>query len=279
MGNDLKPKRIRKIKITIQIKQFIKNYVISKKIFSFKKLLLCIKKEYNVIISKSSIYNILKEQNITRKRVQRKIIIKNKEKHQKNITEFKNMIKTIDKTKIISIDESSVDLHMTSYYGWSEKGNKIVFEKRILKNRHTMISEINNKKVIHNVMIKGSANAIIFLNFIKNIISKIDLSDKVYLLMDNARIHHYKKLKEMINENPKVEIIYNVPYMPEFNPIEHVFSLKVQTDSLCEQSKIKNYIRKKENNTIAELKKNIENAIKIITEKDLNNYFKHSLEF
>ena len=42
--------------------------------------------------------------------------------------------------------------------------------------------------------------------------------NKVYL-MDNARIHHNKELKSKVNN-----ILYNIPYSPETNPIEMLFS-------------------------------------------------------
>jgi len=51
---------------------------------------------------------------------------------------------------------------------------------------------------------------------------KYNNNNFVYL-MDNARIHHSRLLKEYKNEKD-LKIIYNVPYNPNTNPIEHVFS-------------------------------------------------------
>ena len=61
-----------------------------------------------------------------------------------------------------------------------------------------------------------------FINFFYKINNILPKNDKYYFLLDNARIHHYKKLKEYIKKT-NIEFIYNVPYMPEFNPIELVF--------------------------------------------------------
>ena len=60
----------RTTKITDSIKKFIIKYVTSKVIFDYKKLICIINKKYNVSISKSSIYGILKNHNITKKNVQ-----------------------------------------------------------------------------------------------------------------------------------------------------------------------------------------------------------------
>ena len=45
-----------------------------------------------------------------------------------------------------------------------------------------------------NKMIKNAANGEIFMEFIKELINKLDTTQNYYFLLDNARIHHYKKL-------------------------------------------------------------------------------------
>ncbi len=45
--------------------------------------------------------------------------------------------------------------------------------------------------------------------------------------MDNARIRHNKILKEyMMNNN--INSIYNIPYSPEYNPIEKIFIINLK---------------------------------------------------
>jgi transposase len=69
---------------------------------------------------------------------------------------------------------------------------------------------------------------LIFIDFIKSIIYKLK-ENKVLFMdlsinnMDNARIHHSKLFKEYIKAI-KNDVIYNVPYCSELNPIELVFS-------------------------------------------------------
>ena len=125
---------------------------------------------------------------------------------------------------IISIDETSIDTHLCNKYGWSKKGTKIeniIKETRI---RYSLILAINCNKIIHKQIVKGSANGEIFLKFIKDLINKMHKGDNKYILLDNAKIHHYGKIKEFINKEPKIKLIYNLPYTPETNPIERVFN-------------------------------------------------------
>ena len=43
------------------------------------------------------------------------------------------------------------------------------------------------------------------------------------LFLDNCRVHHSKKASKFLEDN-KVEAIFNVPYGPEYNPIERVWA-------------------------------------------------------
>ncbi len=77
-------------------------------------------------------------------------------------------------------------------------------------------------KIIHYKIINNNTNREQFLDFIKAINDKI--YSKKYLLLDNARIHHYKKLKDFIIQQNNIDFIYNIPYTPEFNPIKYIFN-------------------------------------------------------
>ncbi len=65
------------------------------------------------------------------------------------------------------------------------------------------------------------------------------------IFLDNCRVHHSKKVDEFLKEN-KIEVIYNVPYGPEYNPIERVWAqfkaeFKKQKMSLILEGKAPNY--------------------------------------
>jgi len=88
-------------------------------------LIVLLKKKFDIIAKKTSIYNIIKKFNITYKRVKTNFILGKKRNHIKKITKLRDQLKSIKKSNIISIDETSVDTHINSLYGWSLKGIKI----------------------------------------------------------------------------------------------------------------------------------------------------------
>lgn len=250
-------------KFNEKLNNYIINYVQKRTTFNYRLLILNIRRKFKLKISKSSIYNILKNNNITRKRINIRTIISSKKKLTKEIKEFKIQINKIDHNKIVSIDETSIDTHINAEYGWGIKGTKLTGIKKKVRKRYTIISAISNSKVIHNKIIPKSANGILFIEFINELLPK--LTNERYLLLDNARIHHTKQLKELIN-GTNYKLIYNVPYMPEYNPIELVFS------------KMKKYVKSKTNNEkLVKLKQNIDKGYSLITSSNLSAYYKKCL--
>ena len=258
-NNNLKNKS----KYTPVIKCYIRSYVIARVNFDYKRLIIQIKKKYKITISKSTIYDILNKMNVTRKKFKERII-PNKSKLNKQIQKFKKIIKTIQLDKIVSIDETSINTNSCPSYGWSEKGKKIIKIHKKYRITYTIVSAINTKGIIYNEIIKGSCDSIKFKQFLIKVISK--LKEPMYLLMDNARIHHSKSIKEYISNTPH-QIIYNVPYCPEYNPIEMVFS------------KFKSIILKKDNSSHIKMINNINKSFKKITTSNLINFYNHSLLF
>ena len=48
-----------------------------------------------------------------------------------------------------------------------------------------------------------------------------DSKKKVFLILDNLRVHHAKIVMEWLNEHKKeIELFYLPPYAPEYNPDE-----------------------------------------------------------
>ena len=265
LGKLSEKKRYKKrSKFTSEIKIYIKKYVLSRKIFNYKRLINLIKKKFNTNISKSSLYNVLKNLEITYKRVKRKMIYGAKNKLMERKKEFQKTIKKVNFSDIIYIDETSIDTRMMPIYGWSNKGNKLTHEVNANKKRYTIICAINNKKVIYYEIVKNSVDKIIFRKFIEKLFN-IGINNKK-IVLDNACIHHSKIVKEYVDKSTN-EFIYNAPYTPEYNPIENLFS------------KLKANIRKSLNNNYNKLNKIIKSTFKSITNSELENYYRHSFTF
>lgn len=261
-----KKKYIKKPYFSQKIIKHIVMYVTKHHIFSLIKILNIIKHKFNIHISKSSVYNILNKNNVTYKKFSSRFILTNKKKFLDKKSNFINYVKNIKHTDIISIDECSIDTHICPKYGWNIKGtklNKTIFTGQ--KKRISLICAISNKKIMKYSFISGSATSDDFLSFITELIETHKLKNK-HLLLDNASIHHAKKLKSYILTT-SCKLLYNVPYFPEFNPIEKVFS------------KMKSIIRTKNNSNQLKLKSNVKLSLSKVSSCNFKNFFISSLTF
>ena len=108
--------------------------------------------------------------------------------------------------------------------------------------------------------LKGGVGSNEFNEFInKNIKNKYK---NHYVLLDNASFHRSKIVKENIT-NSKNKYPYSLPYNPQSNPIENLFS------------QIKNYVRQETPQTYTKLNEVITNTIKNnVKTEHTKNYFK-----
>lgn len=243
-----------------QLQSFIQEYITNNPNFNYILLLEILRKTFLIQIKKSSLYNIIKKINFSKKVVKTKKIYGCKYKLNDKKRFLQQIIKNINYNDIISIDEVSFDTNIIHNYAWSKKNIPVFKNIGATYKRLTMICAISNKKIIHYKIVNNSADKNIFLEFLKNI---PNITNK-YLFLDNAKIHHAKIVKEYIETN-NINLLFNVAYSPEFNPIENMFS------------KLKKLVKDcSDNNNLDILKINIQNSLKHITASDLTNFYIHS---
>lgn len=244
------------------IKEYISEKIKNNPTFNSNKFIVELNKKFNINIHRNTLYKWLEKLNITFKRSKIKVV-KDDEKTKQLSKNLASKIHILKEKDIISLDECSFSLGMFNQYGWNDKGKDVIFESKIQKSENlTLLCTVSNKKVIAYQIIEKSVDTHKFIDFFKD---NLDKFKGKHILMDNASFHRSKDFTNYAKEN-KLNIIYNVPYRPEWNPIEGAFS------------KVKKIVR--ENTTFEkdELKKVIEKSLKSLTSNNLKNFFKNSFE-
>jgi len=110
-------------------------------------IFLSIKENFKISISKTSVYNILKKNNLTYKKINP---YTNKQlKYKKTILKRKI---TKAKDNLLSLDEMSIELNDIPPKGWSLKGNKcyVYTKNKALKGkRFSLLMAVSKKKIIN----------------------------------------------------------------------------------------------------------------------------------
>lgn len=112
-----------------------------------------------------------------------------------------------------------------------------------------MLSAISKRGKLRFMLYKDSMNTDKLIDFMTRLIT--DSKKKVFLVLDNLRVHHAKKVTAWLEKHKdRIEIFYLPPYAPEYNP-----------DELLNSDIKRNAGAKKSPRTQAELEANVQNRL------------------
>lgn len=118
-------------------------------------------------------------------------------------------------------DETAVKEDTNWIRGFAPAGRTPVLEASARWGKLSMISAITNRGEIAFQIVEGTINAERFIEFLERLIQ--DAASKVFLIVDNLRVHHAKIVKAWAEQHAeRIELFYLPPYAPESNPDEYL---------------------------------------------------------
>ena len=185
-----------------------------------------IKHELDIDMPISTVGHYLKKWEFTSKKPIKRAYERKDEKTQKWLKEEYPKIKKQAKTEGAEIwwgDETACVSLPSNLKGYAKKGSKIkpILTHPAQKFKINMISAITNTGKTMFSLYDESVNVDRFINFLEKVIDSSD--KKVYIIVDNLRVHHAKLVTAWIEEHKdQIAIFYLPPYSPEFNPDEYL---------------------------------------------------------
>lgn len=122
------------------------------------------------------------------------------------------------------------------------------------KSRVNMISSITNRGKVRFMLYRETMTAQVLIKFMSRPIK--DADRKLFLILDNLRVHHSKIVKAWLEENKdRIEVFYLPSYSPELNPDEYLDgdlkqSIRSGLPARCEKDltkKTRSFMRKLQN--------------------------------
>lgn len=105
--------------------------------------------------------------------------------------------------------------------GYAPKGKTPVIRLNAKRESVNMISAITNQGKVRFRFFEGTMNADVLIDFLMRLAR--DATRKVFLILDNLRVHHAKPVKEWLKEHARmIEVFYLPAYSPELNPDEYL---------------------------------------------------------
>jgi transposase len=116
-------------------------------------------------------------------------------------------------------DETAIRQDTAWVRGYAPVGQTPVILHAARWSSVTMISAITNQGLVRFAFHDGAINTERFIAFLEELIE--DAQRKIFLIVDNLRVHHAKLVKAwLVGKEQQIEIFYLPPYSPEANPDE-----------------------------------------------------------
>lgn len=137
--------------------------------------------------------------------------------------EYWQQVKQIDPENLVFIDEMGVLLGLTPTHARSQKGTRVYgFQPFYRGAKVTVIGAVSISQVLAVMTLNGSMNGEAFKVFIEQCLLP-QLWTGAVVVMDNLPAHKVKEIEPLI-ESVGARVLYQSPYSPDFNPIEHWWS-------------------------------------------------------
>jgi transposase len=126
-----------------------------------------------------------------------------------------------EKAEIHWADETNCQSIPNNLRGFSEKGVTPVLKHPAKKFKVNMISSVTKLGKMRFMFFEENFDCKVFIEFLRRLIK--DSKKKIFVIVDNLRVHHSKKVAAWIAQRPdKIEIFYLPPYSPDLNPDEYL---------------------------------------------------------
>ena len=229
-------------------------------------------REFGVIMAINTMGDYLRSWGYSPQKPKKKAYEQNAKAVQKWLEEEYPTIKAKAKQEGAEIhwgDETGVRNSNQHGRSYAPKGKTPVKKSMAKRFSINMISTVTNQGKVEFMIYSENMNADRLIKFMKQLIH--GRNSKVYLILDNLRVHHSKIVKEWLSENKESIAVFHLPsYSPEKNPDEYLnCDLKY---GLSDKPAPRNQDQLK-NNVVDHMKilqQNEQRVIKYFKHKDIN---------
>lgn len=177
-------------------------------------------------VHRTTVYRILTEKKQTFKKPEYRWAEGDKEKQQSWIKKTIPTIKSFVKRKnavLYFLDESTIQLTPSLGRTWGPKGKTSIVERTGKRGRVCAISAISPKNKLIFSLQRDTFNSKGVIKFLKQILNT-HKEKNVVIVLDNARPHTSKEMKDFLKQNPQLKLYFLPSYSPHMNPDEKVWN-------------------------------------------------------
>lgn len=119
-------------------------------------------------------------------------------------------------------DQTGVNNQPNAPRGYAPRGQTPTVSQRSKRFGFSVMSAVNNRGSARWMVYKGALHAALLIKFMERLVRQMK-GRKVYLILDNLRVHHSAPVKAWLEEHQAQIVVHHLPsYSPELNPDERL---------------------------------------------------------
>jgi transposase len=175
---------------------------------------------------------------------------------------YREMIGSLEVSRLKFVDESGVNLAMTRLYGRAPKGLRAVGAvPRNYGQQVTLLGAMSLAGIGAVMTVEGATDAEVFRAYVKHVLGPTLVPGDIVLL-DNLGVHKVSGIQQMLARR-RIRLRYLPPYSPDMAPIESCWS------------KLKTHLRTVQARARDTLDAAIAQALATVTPADAHGWFAH----
>lgn len=125
--------------------------------------------------------------------------------------------------EVLFIDAVHPEHNTMAAYGWIKRGKKRHLSTNSGRQRLNLHGAINIETMEMTVIESDTINRDSTVQLLSMLDKKYEGASQVIVILDNARYHYSKEVKEVVKKSHRLKLVYLPAYSPELNLIERVW--------------------------------------------------------
>ena len=125
--------------------------------------------------------------------------------------------------EVLFMDAVHPEHNTMAAYGWIKRGKKKTLKTNSGRQHLNLHGAINAETLDVTVIEAKSVNTDSTIDLLATLEQKYPLASKLVVILDNARYHYSRSVREALKSNPIIQLVFLPPYAPNLNLIERLW--------------------------------------------------------
>lgn len=147
------------------------------------------------------------------------------------VTAYEKLLNGLDaRDRVVFCDAVHPEYQTRPARGWIKKGDPVAVSRTTGRQRLNLHGALNLESGACHLVEAEAMNAETTVTLLSRLLDAYPEARKIHVILDNARYHHAKMVREWLDtQGKRINLIFLPPYAPNLNPIERLWAVLHKT--------------------------------------------------